>query len=209
VLTVALETGGVATAGEWIRAARPTHPSLIDEQHLVAELYGMVNVNSAVWVDEAGRIVRPTETAGASEAFRRNMDRTTFEYTAEGVADKQTRRAAYCDAVRDWVAKGDASMHVLSPDEARRRMPAPTAEHALAAANFRLGRYLHAQGYRDAALPYFAEARRLHPASWNYRRQTLELEQPGGASGPDFWAAVDALGDRPYYPPVDMEGMPR
>jgi hypothetical protein len=24
------------------------------------------------------------------------------------------------------------------------------------------------------------------------------------AGGPEFWAAVDALGDRPYYPPIDF-----
>jgi hypothetical protein len=50
-----------------------------------------------------------------------------------------------------------------------------------------------------------AEARRLHPESWSYRRQTWELEEPGKAGGPEFWAAVDALGDRPYYPPTVLE----
>ena len=62
VLAVALETGGAAAARPWVEAARPTYPCLIDERHLVAELYGMVNVNSAVWIDESGRIVRPTES---------------------------------------------------------------------------------------------------------------------------------------------------
>ena len=63
VLAVALDSGGARTAGPWIEAARPTYPCLIDERHLVAELYGMVNVPNAVWIDEAGRIVRPAETA--------------------------------------------------------------------------------------------------------------------------------------------------
>ncbi|MDP6346732.1 MAG: redoxin domain-containing (seleno)protein, partial [Alphaproteobacteria bacterium] len=30
----------------------------------------------------------------------------------------------------------------------------------------------------------------------------------GLAAGPDFWARVDALGERRYYAPVDMAGMP-
>jgi hypothetical protein len=36
-----------------------------DRDHRLAELYGMVNVPQAVWIDETGRIVRPTESAGA------------------------------------------------------------------------------------------------------------------------------------------------
>ena len=208
MIAVALETGGSATAGEWIRAATPTYPCLIDERHLVAELYGMVNVNCAVWINEAGRIVRPTESAGASQAFRRHMDRRTYQLSPEGIADKQLRRRVYLDALRDWAMKGDASRHALSPDAARERLRAPTEEHALAAANFRLGQHLHQQGHREAALSYFAEARRLHPESWNYKRQTWELEERGKAAGPEFWAAVDALGDTPYYPRVEMEGMP-
>lgn len=208
VVAVALETGGAATAGEWIRAAHPTYPCLIDERHLVAELYSMVNVNSAVWIDETGRIVRPTESAGASQAFRTEMDRTTFRLSPHGIADKQLRHTVYLDALRDWVRKGSASRHVLSPGEARRRLRAPTDDNALAAASFRLGQYLFAQGHRESALRHFAEARRLRPESWNYKRQTWELEEPGKAAGPEFWAAVDALGAEPYYPPVEMDRMP-
>jgi AhpC/TSA family len=204
VLAVALDSGGAASAGQWILAAKPTYPCLIDERHVVAELYGMVNVPSAVWIDEAGWIVRPTEVAGASDAFRTQMDRKTKQMSAEGIADRQRTRTAYLNALRDWTAKGTKSTFVLSADTVRWRSSGPNAEHALAAAHFRLGQYLHAQGHRRAALPYFSEARRLHPGSWIYRRQTWELEEPGKAGGPDFWSTVDALGDRPYYPPVTL-----
>lgn len=41
----------------------------------------------------------------------------------------------------------------------------------------------------------------------------MQLAEPEGfgelAAGPDFWSAVDALGDDPYFPPIEMEGMPR
>jgi len=204
VLAIALDSGGAASAGPWILAAKPTYPCLIDERHVVAELYGMVNVPSAVWIDEAGRIVRPTEVAGASDAFRTQMDRKTKQMSAEGIADRQRTRTAYLNALRDWTAKGTKSTFVLSGEEVRRRSPGPSEEQALAAAHFRLGQYLHAQGHWEAALPYFSEARRLHPGSWSYRRQTWELEEPGKAGGPDFWSTVDALGDRPYYPPVRL-----
>jgi hypothetical protein len=200
VIAVALDSGGARTTAPWIRAASPAYPCLIDERHVVAELYGMVNVPNAVWIDEEGRIVRPAETAGASDSFRRHLDRTTKQMGAEGLAERERLRSAYFDALRDWVAKGAASAFAMAPDEARRHLPVVTEEHVLAATTFRLGHYLHASGHREAALPYLAEARRLHPESWSYRRQTWELEEPGKAGSPTFWAAVDALGDRAYYP---------
>src|SRR5207245_1122227 len=97
------------------------YPCLVDERHVVAELYGMVNVPSAVWVNEVGRIVRPTEVAGASDAFRTHMDRQTKQMSAEGIADRQRTRTAYLNALRDWTAKGAESTFALSSDEVRQR----------------------------------------------------------------------------------------
>jgi len=205
VISVALDSGGPAKTEQWIRAAKATHPSLIDERHATAALYGVVNVPSAVWIDETGRIVRPTETAGSSDAFRTEIDRATKQMSARGLAERERVRRAYVDALRDWAVTGTASPYALPEAAARRRLPPSSDEHALAAANFRLGQYLHASGHAQAAAPYLAEARRLHPESWSYRRQTWELEEPGKAGGAEFWAAVDALGDRPYYSPTVLE----
>ena len=205
VISVALDSGGPATTGQWISKAKATYPCLIDERHVTAELYGVVNVSSAVWIDESGRIVRPAETAGTSDAFRTQLDRTTKQMSPRGMAERERVRGAYLNALRDWAVSGPASPYVLPVDAARRRLPLPAEAYALAAANFRLGQYLHARGHAQAAAPYMAEACRLHPESWSYRRQTWELEEPGKAGGAEFWAAVDALGDRPYYPPAVLE----
>jgi AhpC/TSA family len=205
IISVALDSGGPKTTEQWIRAAKATYPCLIDERHVTAELYGVVNVSSAVWIDETGRIVRPTETAGASDAFRTQLDRTTKQMSADGLAERERVRGAYLHALRDWAAAGSASPYALPEDKARRRLPSAAPEHSLAAANFRLGQYLHARGHAQAAAPYFAAAQRLHPESWSYRRQTWELEQPGKAGGPEFWAAVDALGGKPYYTPTVLD----
>jgi len=205
VISVALDSGGPAKAAQWIHAARATHPSLIDERHVTAELYGVVNVPEAVWIDESGRIVRPTETAGSSDAFRTQLDRSTKQMSPEGLAERERVRGAYVHALRDWAEAGPASAYALSEDAARRRLPRHADAHARAAATFRLGQYLHAREHAEAASPYLAEARRLHPESWSLRRQTWELEEPGKAGGPEFWAAVDALGDQPYYPPPVMK----
>ena len=42
----------------------------------MAELYHVVNVPQAVWIDATGRIVRPAEPAGAYKGFRK-MNRET------------------------------------------------------------------------------------------------------------------------------------
>ncbi len=82
----------------WIEAAQPTYPCLIDRTHHVAELYHMVNVPQATWIDEAGRIVRPPENAGQSDAFRK-MDRASGTMTPEQIAERTRVKAVYVEAI--------------------------------------------------------------------------------------------------------------
>jgi hypothetical protein len=218
ILSVAFDSGGTAAVRDFIRpaepvrieplfqeimgwdaalcdrAAAPTYPNLIDERHVVAELYNMTNVPMAVWINESGNIVRPAEAAGS------------FQMKKDATERGRAIRRNYVDAIRDWVAKGDASEYVLPAEEIRRRMNAPANVDPLATANFRLGQYLHQQGHPEDAKRYFQETRRLCPERWNYLRQTMQLEEDGSASGPEFFRAIDALGDRPFYAPVELKG---
>lgn len=205
-VTVAFDSAGNEAAGPWIRAANPTYPSLIDRQHVVADLYDMVNVPTAVWINEDGRIVRPPETAGTNESFRA-MDPKTFRLPDEALQSLRHTRQVYLAALRDWAEKGDASEFALSEDEVLQRLNEPNSDHALAAVNFRMGEYLFEQGQTEAAVPYFDEAKRLRPESWAYRRQAWALEEPVKAGGPEFWSAVSALGKEKYYAEIDMPGM--
>ena len=201
ILAVALDTADAARP--WIEAAAPGYPCLIDADHHVAALYHLVNVPQAVWIDEAGRIVRPPESAGADDAFR-SMDRTTGTLSPELMARRQARRTAYLDALRDWARAGDASAHALPPAQAAARLPQPSADEAEAHAWFRLGQHLRRQGQDAPAEAAFARAIALHPDSWAMWRQAAPKDARGLAAGPAFWARVDALGDRPYYPPSDI-----
>src|SRR2546422_367885 len=88
----------------------------------------------------------------------------------------------------------------LTADQLRERIAAPNPDHARARAWFRLGTLLHEEGRRDGAQAAFAEAKRLRPESWTFKRQAWHLEEAGKSGGPEFWAEVKALGDRPYYP---------
>ncbi len=156
---------------------------------------------------EEGDIVRPTEVAGSNDGFRPR----TADLTPEQLAELRGTKSRYVEAIKDWVAKGTASEFALSPDEVRARMRLPSEEVGLANAHFRLGLFLRTHGRAEEGDGHLAEAKRLRPESWNFKRQAWNLEAPGDerSSGPDFWAAVAALGDDPYYEPIDMPGMPR
>jgi hypothetical protein len=192
---------------QWIEAARPTYVTLIDRDHRLAELYHMVNVPQAVWIDEDGRIVRPPETAGAYEGFRQ-MNRQTREMPEEATRLNTQARATYLDAIRDWVRKGAASEHAFGAAAARAHLAVPTEDTARAHAMFRLGQLLLRRGEREEGDRWLQEASRLHPDSWCIWRQGAAVNELGLASPPDFWARVDALGDRRYYARVAMKGMP-
>ncbi len=189
LITVALDSKGAEAAGEWIRAAAPEHPSLIDATHRVAALYNMVNVPTGVWIDERGLMVRPGEVAFVDNRWQ--------EYTKSDM----TR---YLAALRDWVNTGEQSVFALKPPELRRRLSLPADAHALAAANFGMGEYLHAQGFAEHAIPYFKEAQRLRPESWCYKRQAWQLTDAERFYGTTFQAEVKKLAGRPYYPPLDL-----
>lgn len=190
----------------WGRQAPPTYPCLIDESHVVADLYGMTNVPQAVWIDERGRIVRPAESAGVID-MAKYMNRETFELPEEVANKGVDARNSYIEALRDWVRNGADSAFALPPDEVKRRLRGPGENDVRAATHVKLGRYLFRKNALDAAKQHFAEASRLSPDSWNYRRQSMMLDPESVGelnAGPDFWAAVDALGDADYYPPADL-----
>jgi hypothetical protein len=200
IVAVAEESRGAEHARQWIEQAKAEYWCLIDQQHRVADLYGMVNVPQAVWIDAAGHIVRPPETAGSTDHFRL-MDRTTRTLATEHQEARQTARTEYLDAVRDWVLTGH---HALPADRAQHALPRITPDIALAQAHFRLGVWLRSHGNAAEGDVHLAEASRLHPDSWNIWRQAADLDEVGKASGEAFWQRVQSLGDRPYYPPPKL-----
>ncbi len=162
---------------------------LIDEKHTVASLYNMVNVPTAVWINEKGRIVRPNETAFIDNRFK----------SMHGI-DAQP----YLDGVRDWLAKDDRSNYSMTPEQLRQRLARPTSEYLLADAYFKLAEYLVKTGYDRDAIPYFKTAQKLRPESWNYKRQAWLLADPDKDYGTNFSKEVKALNGKPYYPPLDL-----
>ena len=193
----------------WARKAWPQFPCLIDEEHLVAALFGMPNVPMAVWIDEEGRIVRPAEPAGVSDHFRR-MDPETFAIPDEDAAPLEADRRRYLDALRDWVERGAESEYALEPEEVERRLRRPGADDVRAATHARIAAHLYREGEVQAAKRHLEEAVRLSPETWTLRRQSMVLD-PGMVGqinvSAGYYEALDELGERAFYPAIDMPGM--
>ncbi len=159
---------------------------LIDTKHLVTRLYDMVNVPTAVWINEKGRIVRPNEVAYVDNRYT-GMHRLQAE--------------EYLNAIRDWAANGDRSVFVMSEKELRERLAPQNPDWALAAAEFGLAEYLYRNDQREASIRHYKEAQRLNPESWNYKRQAWALSDAERDYGTSFMKEVQKLNGKPYYAP--------
>ena len=195
IVAVAMDSRGVDAVRGPITKAKTTYVSLVDQAHIVADLYNMVNVPQAVWIDEDGRIVRPTEVSGAAMTFNLRKLRKT--------------RQVYLDAIRDWVANGEQSRHVFAAEDARAHTPACSDDVAWAHANFRLGQALWDAGQEERARVFLRKATELNPDSWNFFRQLKNLEHILGSGGPEFMrrARQYRKAGKEYYPLPDMAGM--
>ena len=179
----------------FIEAAEPEHPSLIDQHHVLASAFGVINIPSSIWIDEQGTIVRPAETAPAPPQERvapptREAPAGVPPRFAEIMTEAariQSNPEAYHAALRDWVAKGSESEFALDPTTVVERSRPRSADVALGHAHFELAAQLENDGHHEAAVAHFREAHRLVPESWTFRRQAWSLEQSVDGPLARFW----------------------
>ena len=199
VVTVALDFD-VEKARPWIEAAAPTHPSVIDREHRVDELFGIINVPMAVWIDESGTLVRPAEAASIRPSRLAGVEISDqLPERMRTVLTEMKRMpdtgAAYRAAIVDWAANGADSRYALSPDAVIAASQPRPFEHSRAAACFELGRHLYEQGDKAAAIPWWKQAHELHPENWTYKRQAWTLEStPDGANSDKMQEVQDVYG---------------
>lgn len=224
IVAVGLDTMGAEACRPFIEAAQPDHPSLIDAEHRMAELFGVVNIPNSVWIDEGGTIVRPAEAAPPPSRPQRpiagdprDLAPRFLEIFREAM-NIRTDADTYHAALRDWVANGSESPFALDPDEVVARSRPRDADAAIGHAHFRLATHLERAGHHDAAVDHFRAAHRLVPDNFSYKRQAWSLEPVGDGPLARFWQGptdddpdawpydgdwltdVKAFGAENYYP---------
>lgn len=194
LVTVGLDALGADGCRGFIEAAEPTHPALIDQHHVLANAFGVVNIPQAIWIDEQGMIVRPPEAApappkddpGISMDLPPELPERMQAMMAEAVKIPNNSQD-YHAALRDWVANGADSQFALSPDEVVERSRPRDANISKGHAHFEMATALEMDGRHDEAIPHFQQAHKLVPDSWTFRRQAWSLEPVGDGPLARFW----------------------
>ncbi len=181
LISIALDNAAEVSK-EWVEAAAPTYPVLVDPDHRLAELYGVVNVPSVVWIDEDDHVVQPPVIAPGDDMWR------DFTHIDSEV---------HHQALRAWVHDG------IEPDgEPSRNLP--TEEVQQARAERRLGAWLHRHGRTDAARRHLERAVELAPLDFTVVRGSMPLrdQDPFGPEFFEFWEEWQEAGSPGYPPPA-------
>ena len=157
---MAQDSGGPEAADKWFDRASPTYRCVVDPTHEISSLFGWVNVPSAAWIDEDGRIVRSNEGVYPGEA--------TVRF---GLGKVRLGGNAFARATRDWINRGADSEHVWSSEELSERLKPVDRDTLLAEATFKLALHFEAVGDSERAWRHFTAAQHLAPDNWNYLRQ--------------------------------------
>jgi hypothetical protein len=196
LISAAQDTGGEAVAGPIFDATNPTYIQVIDEDHVISSAFNFVNVPSAAWIDEEGRIVRIDESTYA----------TTHQF-GEGDAAFVFGNEIYAPALKDWVTNGASSRYVQSADKVTGKIRQYTDEQLRADAAFRLANLFRAHGQEDKVEQYWKLAQSLNPDSVNFIRQDMTLTTEG-SGGESFFKLVGEFASqgKEMSRPLNLDG---
>jgi hypothetical protein len=154
-----------------------TMPVLLDREHLLTEVFAISNVPAVVWIDEAGRIARPTAVAFGSDMFK--------DFTGVGAGP-------HLDAVRRWVREGVVD---IDTDTARTAVPDLADDEVLARLHFRIGTAARRDGNDATARAHLERAVELAPDDLTIWRAAMPLlgDDPFGEP---FFAKFQAWQER-------------
>ena len=187
IISAAQDTAGETIVGPIFDAAKASYVQIVDLDHTISAAFNFLNVPSATWIDETGKIVRIDEgTYAKIHPFGGND--------------------VYAPALIDWVKNGENSQYVQSTATVTKNIRVQTTNELKAEAAFRLGNFFRENGYAEEAEQYWAQARTLNPDSVNYIRQNLTLSEEGSA-GDTFRCMMANYIEKgkDYYRPLDLE----
>ena len=181
VITIAQDSRN-SDAMPFIDVAKPQHPSLIDNEHVVSRRYGFINVPTVIWIDEAGKIARPPRVEHGSNqyAFVHKLD-----------------CEPHMQALKHWIATGETD---FSAQQTAEQILPPTFDEQLARAEHALAWYLYQHEQIDASKVHWEKAIALSPNDWTIRRGSMWLrgEDPFGNDFFQVWDEWEKSGKPDY-----------
>lgn len=176
VIGVALDDS-VADVQPWVEGIE--FPVLIDQAHVLSELFAISNVPTIVWIEADGTIARPNAAEFGSDMFA--------EFTG-------VKSEPHMEAVRQWVRTGEV------PDDADGTVDDFSDAEIEARMAFRIATHLRREGSVDQANQWFARAAELAPLDYTIRRAAMPLQgvDPFGEAFFELHAEWEA-GGRPFH----------
>jgi len=156
-------------------------PPVLDPEHRLSDVFGVVNVPSTVWLDANGRVAKSPTIAPGDDQFK--------DFTEVG-------SARHHEALRRWLHEG--VVPVEQRDDAEN-----DPDLRLARAERRLAARLHREGRSEAAERHFESAVALAPLDFSIRRSSMRSrgQDPFGENFFELWDQWSAAG-RPGYEPT-------
>tara|TARA_B100000519_G_scaffold202041_1_gene219227 strand:+ start:798 stop:1328 length:531 start_codon:yes stop_codon:yes gene_type:complete len=142
-----------------------TYPVLMDENHILTELYAISNVPSVIWIDEAGTISRPTASEFGTDTFS--------EIT--GIS-----REGHMEQVREWVKEE------ILPKDASFTIDDLSEEEVQARLHFRLAVHFRRNNMLNESEKHFDFAADLAPLDFTIVRASMPL-RGGDPFGEEFF----------------------
>ncbi len=197
IISVAEDSEGPAVAKKWFTDANITYKGIVDPTHKISTLFGWVNVPTAAWIDETGKIVRINESAYAAE---HTVPTERKPYTFGGTL--------FGKATIDWVKNGLGEHLKQSAEKMNANTRSQSADDLLADAYFKMGLYFEKIQALSLSQEYLDKAMALAPHNWNIHRQSWTFK------GTDYaiqqWRRKNKelyLSDKSYnyYEPLDLQ----
>jgi len=161
IICVAEDSEGPAVAEKWFTDANATFKCIVDSNHKISTLFGWVNVPTAAWIDETGKIVRVNESAYAA---RHTIPTENKPFSFGGTT--------FGKATIDWVKNGLGDHLKQTTEKFNANVRAKSTNDFLADAYFKMGLYFQGIEATENAQKYLLLAEELAPDNWNICRQS-------------------------------------
>ncbi len=196
IICVAEDSEKPEAAKKWFTDAKATYKCVVDPTHKISTQFGWVNVPTAAWIDETGKVVRVNEGAYAA---RHTITTNNVPFSFGG--------STFGKATIAWVKNTLDPKLVQSSEKLKAHTRAISENDFLADAYFKMGLYYQGLNQLNKAEKYLAIAQELAPDNWNICRQSWTFKGTDYALKQWRIKTTAKMNDPSwtYYEPMDLK----